>query len=190
MTKLRKLKNFLKEIEKKSGTGKGGMRSKFLSADLINSLGIDMHIAGGFEKNIISKIINNEGVGTLFPAKQSKVKPLKSWLATAAASNGRITVSTFLADVLRRRRAASVLFTGIENIYGIFAKDQVVEICDDNGIMLGVGLVRYNSSLLKKKVQAYKAMRDTEKGKLKTSDIIAIHYNYLAFKGSFRESGR
>jgi glutamate 5-kinase len=173
---------FLAHVDKLSGSGKGGMRSKLLTADLATALGIDMHIADGLIPRVISKIMSGEKIGTYFPAKsKEKLKPIKSWLASAAASEGKIIVSTYLADILKRKQAASVLFSGIEKVSGNFKEGNTVEICHENGATLGRGLVRYGSDELKKQLVAYKKMSGKEKASLKTSSIIAVHYDYLVF---------
>lgn len=173
---------FLMHVDKTSGSGKGGMRSKLLTADLATALGIDMHVANGTTPNIVFRIMNGEELGTYFPAKsKEKIKPIKSWLASAASCDGKIVVSTYLADILKRKQVVSVLFSGIEKVSGNFKEGDTVEIYDDKDIALGRGLVRYGSEDLKREVLLYKKMSNKEKAELKTSKIIAVHYDYLVF---------
>jgi glutamate 5-kinase len=84
------VENFSKLINDSNISGKGGMRSKFIIAELVTNLGITMHLASGFKKGIVRKIISGEKVGTLFPAKTKKTKALKNWLAAGAVSNRKI----------------------------------------------------------------------------------------------------
>jgi len=179
--KIENAADFLKIVDDSKSLGKGGMKSKLLTADLITSLGISMQIANGFADRVIEKIIKGEKIGTFFPAKSKKVKALKNWLATAAVGEGRIYISTYLADIFKKKQTASVLFTGIEKIEGNFSKNEVVEICDDKGKILGRGISRYTSDELEKKIAWYLKKTDVEKRKIKAADIIAVHYDYFSF---------
>ena len=178
---IEKAANYLKNIDDSKSQGKGGMRSKLIIADLMNSLGIDMHIANGTNKKIISKILSHETIGTYFPAKSKKYKALKNWLATAAVSRGKIYVSTYLADLLNKKQTASVLLAGIEKVEGGFSKGEVVGIYGDEGKLLGRGLARYDSADLLNKLVWYNKKSDLEKAKIKTADVIAVHYDYFCF---------
>ncbi len=170
--------NFIEKIDDSASVGKGGMKSKLISADLITSLGIPMHIANGLAKNSVSEIIKGKDIGTCFPTDHKKEKAAKAWLATAAWPKGKIIVSTCLADILKKKQlAASILFMGIQEIKGNFSKRDVVEICDEAGKELGKGLVRYDTAELKKKIEAYRKKTSQERAKIKTAEMIAVHYN-------------
>jgi glutamate 5-kinase len=158
------------------------MKSKLLAADLITFLGIPMHVANGFTSNVIQKIIlENKKVGTFFPQKGDKNnKAIKTWLAVAASSKGKIVVSTYLADILKKKQPASILFVGIEAVDGRFEKDDVVDVYSEDGIMLGKGQCRYNSDQLKEELTQYKESR-TEGAKIEGGKKIAVHYNNFVF---------
>ena len=173
--------NFLNKVDDSKSLGKGGMKSKLMIADLMSSLGISMQIANGFEKNVVSRIINGENIGTVFPAKSKKLKALKNWLATAAVKKGKIYVSTFLADILKKKQTASILITGIQEFEGNFLKNEVVGIYNEDGKLLGRGLARYSSVDLAHRLIWYNKKTDVEKAKTKTADIIAVHYDYFSF---------
>lgn len=159
--------------------GKGGMRSKLYSADLITSLGTSMHIANGLTPNILSRIIlKNERIGTFFPAVGEKNEPLKIWISVAAASTGKIAVSTYLADVLKRRQPASILLAGIDAVVGGFKKNDVISVCDVDGIELGKGQCRYSSDDLLEEVRQHKESGGERRA---GGEKIAIHYNNFVF---------
>jgi glutamate 5-kinase len=182
LPEIKDIKSIIKQIgPDKSDAGKGGMRSKLYSAELITSLGIPMHIASGFEKNIVSKIVaNKEQIGTLFPASDKKIKPVKSWLAASAVAKGKIIVTACLADVLARRQKASILLLGIESVDGTFNKDDVVEVCGPDGKVLGKGKSRYDSDQLEKEIKKYKQLHSEQK-KTEGGKKIAIHYDHFVF---------
>jgi glutamate 5-kinase len=173
---------FLDRIDATSGSGKGGMKSKLHAADLATTLGIDMYIVHGKTPDVIVKTVEG-GMGTHFPARTQKgeVKPIKAWLASAASGTGKIVVSTFLADILRKKRVASVLYFGIEQVEGSFKEGDVVDVCDDKGTILARGVVRHGAQELQEKINAYKALAADARADLKTSKIIAVHYDQLVF---------
>ncbi|MBI4779583.1 glutamate 5-kinase [Candidatus Falkowbacteria bacterium] len=173
--------NFIKNIDDSKSLGKRGMKSKLIIADLITSLGVDMHIANGSENKVISRIVGGEKLGTFFPAKSKKVKAIKNWLATAAVSRGKIYVSTYLADILKEKQTASILITGVEKIEGKFDKGEVVGIYNENKKLLGRGLARYSSREIEQKIVWYNKKSDNEKAKIKAADIVAVHYDYFSF---------
>jgi len=177
---IEKASDYLKNIDDSKSIGKGGMKSKLNIADLVTSLGIDMYIANGSEKKVISRILAGEKFGTFFPAKSKKVKAIKNWLATAAVSHGKIYVSTYLADILKQKQTASILITGIERIEGKFNKGEVVGIYDDKKL-LGRGLTHYSSRDIEEKTVWYNKKSDNEKAKIKAADIVAVHYDYFSF---------
>ncbi len=161
--------------------GKGGMRSKLSSAELITALGTPMHIANGFTTDVVSRIIlQNEQLGTFFPAADERIEPLKTWLTIAAASNGRIIVSTYLADILKRKQPASILLAGIDDVQGLFGKNEVVSVCDVDGTELGRGQCRYSSEQLRDEVKRHKELF-SEGAKIEGGKKIAIHYNCFVF---------
>ncbi len=178
---------FLTTFEAGKHKGKGGIKSKLTTAEVITSLGIPMHIASGSEKMAVSRIIGGEKLGTFFPTAGEKEDAIKGWLVTAAVGTGRrIVVSTYLAEILRggaspERRSPSVLLAGIEEIQGEFDRRDVVEVIDDAGAILGRGLSRDSSKNLREKIPRYMALSDVEKAKVRSSDIIAVHANDFAF---------
>ena len=166
--------------DSRPSVGKGGIQSKLLAADLVTSLGISMHIANGKTSTPISRLIAGERIGTYFPASGDRPKPDKIWLATAAVSTGKIVVSNYLADILKeQQRAVSVLFTGIEEVWGEFEAKDVVEICDVDGAILGRGICRHSSDDLKEKIEHYKSLPEEEKERVIAAHIVAVHYDYF-----------
>lgn len=179
---IKEVGHYIGKVDKSMISGKGGMKSKLMTADLVTSLGISTQIANGLGKNILTRIEDNEKIGTYFPPQRSKkIGTVRGWLATAAVSGGKIIVSTFIAEILRKKQTASVLFTGIEKIEGNFAEKEVVEVCDDEGRILGKGLCKYSAEVLAKRIEEYKMKSKTEKEMTKAADIVAVHYDYFVF---------
>jgi glutamate 5-kinase len=173
---------YIKKVHRSFGKGKGGMESKLRTADMITSLGIPMYICG-FGRGIIMNIVKGGAVGTYFPSSKKKIKGKKSWIATSALSRGTIILSNYIADLLRERKAASVLFAGVEGIIGNFSAKEVINLCDESGKILAKGMVRFGSKNLRSKIKEFVAMEDSEKGKLDSRHIIAVHYDEMVFCG-------
>jgi glutamate 5-kinase len=175
------ISDFSRFVDDSNISGKGGMRSKLLIAELVTSLGIDMHVGSGARKGIVSKICAGAKGGTFFPAKSKKAKALKNWLAAGAASKGKLVVSTSLADALKKKRTASILFLGIEKVSGNFSEKDTVDVFDESGKLLGRGVSRFDSKKLKEEIEKFKNSSDFEKAKMKTSKMIAVHYDYFVY---------
>lgn len=165
----------------KDRLGKGGMLSKLEAADLITSLGIPMYIASGYEPRIITRLVlAGERLGTYFPAVGKKLSSRKAWISAAAASKGKITVSTYLADLLRQRYVASILLRGVEEVAETetFKKGDIVSLCDIDGTVLGRGETRYDAEQLREQLRQ-RASQSQERSA--GGEKIVIHYDYFIF---------
>jgi glutamate 5-kinase len=178
---IRNVKEYIDKVDD-SNISRGGMKSKLRVAEMVTSLGIEMCIAHGGKKGVVPKIIQKNNCGTFFPAKTKKKKALKNWLAAGAASMGKIIVSPKLAEVLRKKQTASILFLGIDGIKGDFSEKDTVDVVDGLGKVLGRGVSRFGSEKLREEVYKFKNSSNFEKAKMKTSKMIAIHYDYFVFK--------
>lgn len=181
---IQKATDFIEHVEMDSGSGKGGMKSKLMAADLATSMGIDTHIANGKTPFIISQVLNdNNNHGTYFPShvKKGKLKPIKSWLTASATSQGKITVSTYLADILKNKKVVSVLLAGIEACSDTFNEGEIVDIYDDHNNKLARGIVRFNAKKLKEKIIDYKKTAKNNNPIKKSDTETIIHYDYLIY---------
>lgn len=160
-----------------NSVGKGGMRSKVATADLITMLGIPMRVAGGYDKGVVSRIVlDGEPLGTFFPPQGKRLSRRKAWIGAGASSKGEIVVSTYLADLLRDRRVSSILMRGVESISGNFEKGDVVTILDDDGVELGRGIVRNSSQELAARIEQRKSAGE-EAVRTAGGDKIVVHYD-------------
>lgn len=128
---------------KKSGFGRGGILTKCNTADKIADIGIPVHIANGRSENIILKILDNEKVGTRFPAKKA-ASNLKKYMAHAYEEpKGKIVINQGAKEVLSSARATSLLPIGVVKVMGKFKKGDIITIVDEKDHELGLGLARY-----------------------------------------------
>ncbi|MFA6171341.1 MAG: glutamate 5-kinase [Patescibacteria group bacterium] len=177
------IKKLLKTVDNtKSEVGRGGIKSKLLTAEQAGALGIEMIVACGSEPDILSRlVIGAEKIGTRFKASAKKAKPLKSWLAVAAHPKGKIVTSCYLSDILKTKQFSSILLSGVEEAEGNFKKGDVIAVCDVDGTILGKGQCRYGKDELIREIKDYKNIH-TEGEKIEGGRKIVIHYDYFSFE--------
>ncbi len=139
----------IKDIEKaltfakasKSKYGTGGMRSKLEAAEIAVSHGIPVVISPKKE-NIILEIIEGNIEGTFIHPKEKKYKGKKSWIALLSEVKGKIKIDEGAEKALKTGK--SLLTAGIKSVEGYFSKNDVVAIENNQGIIIGKGIVNYN----------------------------------------------
>lgn len=135
----------------KGEMGTGGMATKLQAAETATRAGTEVVIAAGSEKNIITRIVQDDEVPlTKFPAVKNPVRNRKRWLLAGSATSGSITVNDLGGQALRREKGRSLLPAGITAVDGNFMRGETVEIQQEDGTIIGRGLARYNSSDLTK----------------------------------------
>jgi len=132
----------------KSTFGRGGMLTKTTIARKIADQGIEVIIANGKRENILIQLLDKkaEVVSTHFVASPAEVSSVKKWIAHSEGfAKGEIHVNENAARALIGEKAVSLLPIGAIKIVGDFEKDDIVRIMDQNGLLLGVGKVQYDS---------------------------------------------
>ena len=125
--------------------GRGGMRAKVEAARLASSAGCNVVVAHGLEEDALLRIARGERLGTLFPARGSRPESRKRWLLSGLASAGAIIVDTGAARALRQQ-GRSLLSAGITEADGDFQRGDIVEVRDDRGKRIAVGISAYGSA--------------------------------------------
>jgi glutamate 5-kinase len=132
----------------KSKYGSGGMRSKLEASRIAVSHGIPVVIAPKKE-NIILSILNGEKVGSfIYPCKVKVSSKKKSWLKLLSEPKGRVIIDKGAEKALRNGK--SLLPAGIKEVEGIFSKKDVVAILNEEGDIIGKGIVNYSKEEIKK----------------------------------------
>ena len=113
-----------------------------------HSLGIPLHFGlcdGSVDR--FTEMLEYACKQTVFlPDNTVSFGGVRRWLCAGAVPNGTIVVSALGAQVLRRaEHRGSLLSKGLVSIEGKFEKNDVVNICDENGALLGYGMSRYSS---------------------------------------------
>ena len=112
-----------------SALGRGGMGSKIAAAGLAARAGVPAVIASGDTPRGLTRLLQGEALGTLFPAETGLARR-KAWLAFATAPAGEIAVNAGARQALVER-GASLLPVGISSVAGEFGAGDVVRITQD-----------------------------------------------------------
>ena len=120
-------------------TGKGGMRSKVLAAEMAASAGIQTVIAGGTGAAVLEPILAGELRGTVFEPKGREHSAFKLWLRFGKPVAGRLHV-----DEGAKRAVAedggSLLAIGVARSEGRFEPGDAVELVGPDGTAFAKGI--------------------------------------------------
>ena len=126
--------------------GTGGMKTKLEAAKIAQKSGCFMVIASSEDKNLISRIISGEDIGTLFLPTKNIEKNKIRWI-TLAKPKGKIFVDEGAKNALLAHN--SLLPSGIVNVEGEFDAGDIVSIETDKGIF-AKGITNYTEKELEK----------------------------------------
>ncbi|MDR3038425.1 MAG: glutamate 5-kinase [Candidatus Adiutrix sp.] len=126
--------------------GTGGMYTKVRAAKRLADLGVASVIADGRGRDILRRLIDGREEGTFFrPRAEKRLAGKKNWLAFASRPKGRLTVDAGCALALTRR-GKSLLPGGLTAVAGSFSAGATVEVADEKGRILALGLTNYSSA--------------------------------------------
>lgn len=126
-------------LEGASGLGRGGMRSKVLSAEMAAAAGIPTVIAAGDGKSVLEPILAGEPRGTRFHPSGGELPAYKLWLRFGKKVSGRLHVD----EGARRavvREGRSLLAVGVESCEGRFEAGDAVELVGPDGASFAKGI--------------------------------------------------
>ena len=171
-----------KETERFAGDipgalGTGGMISKIKAARKVNSAGVPMVIARGDKPNILIKLFGGQKHGTYFVPKTQRLTSRKCWIAFSLKPQGVLKIDDGAAKALLRN-GKSLLPSGILEVASDFGVGAPVQFVDRHNEILGIGLVNYSSSEIKK-IMGLKSNRIKQVLGHKSYDEI-IHRDNLA----------
>jgi len=157
--------------------GTGGMISKIKAARKVNSAGVPMVIARGDKPNILLKLFAGQKHGTFFASKTQRLASRKCWIAFSLKPQGTLKIDAGAANALLRN-GKSLLPSGILEVTDDFGVGAPVKFVDRHNEILGIGLVNYSSSEIKK-IMGLKSNRIKQVLGHKSYDEI-IHRDNLA----------
>lgn len=105
----------------------GGMKTKIEAAKIASNADCKMVLANGRVKNVISRILKGEQIGTLFLPKR-KLSNRKRWILNSASA-GTITIDAGAMKAIKNRK--SLLPSGVTKVEGAFGAGDVVMLNDN-----------------------------------------------------------
>lgn len=125
--------------------GTGGMVTKLQAAKLATGGGSDVYIAAGHERDVLYRIATGEHIGTLLPARKSRVESRKRWMLSGLATRGAIVVDAGAGRALTER-SKSLLPAGVSGVRGAFKRGDTVNIVLPDGQAIACGITNYDAT--------------------------------------------
>lgn len=132
-------------VNRLAGHGTGGMVTKIQAARTAMRSGVTVVIAHAGLEHVIERVAAGEAIGTRFVPDRPRGTARQTWLSTAIAAKGVLTVDSGAARALREE-GKSLLPAGIRQISGRFGRGDSVEVRDADGGLLAYGLVNYSAA--------------------------------------------
>ena len=124
--------------------GTGGMITKLRAARLAARSGCATVIAPGRRAQSLTSIAAGDDVGSLLVPAQGPQAARKRWLAGHLRVTGRLVLDDGAVKALREG-GRSLLAVGVTDVYGHFARGEVVACVDNQGQEVARGLVNYDA---------------------------------------------
>lgn len=137
--------------------GTGGMATKLAAARIATSTGVRTVITQGKQPQNILDILQGKDLGTQFEPQPQTDNARKRWITYGLIPMGKLYLDRGAVKALTHK-GTSLLPAGITAIEGEFSTSDAVQLCNQEGIELGRGLVNYNSS----EIQQIKGLHSTE----------------------------
>ena len=120
--------------------------SKLEAARRASLAGTDVVIASAQEANVVGRILAGEDIGTLLPARGSRLRSRKHWIAYTLRPSGAALVDEGAAQAIISK-GKSVLTVGVLGIRGSFGTGDSIDIVDSrSGRIIARGLSRLSAS--------------------------------------------
>jgi glutamate 5-kinase len=129
--------------------GTGGMFSKITAAKKVTAAGIPMVIANGEEPNILLKLFAGKKYGTFFLPKKYRLPSRKCWIGFTTKPKGSVRIDDGAATAILKN-GKSLLPSGIVGVEGNFDIGAPVEFKTAENKILGIGLVNYDATDIRK----------------------------------------
>ena len=148
-TVIERIDRITKDIEaaagaSETGRGVGGMVTKLQAARLATGGGSDVFIASGHDADALYRIAAGEHIGTMFPARTSRMESRKRWMLSGLGTRGCIVVDDGAVKALVERKK-SLLAAGVRDVQGAFKRGDAVTICPPGGAAFACGITNYSA---------------------------------------------
>ena len=125
--------------------GTGGMSTKVRAARATMAAGIPTVVCRGRAPHVLEEVVHGAEVGTRFEADGGQHEASrKLWIGLAEIPRGSITLDAGACRAVVEQ-GASILPVGIVRVEGEFERGDVVNVLSPDGVLLGRGVVRYDS---------------------------------------------
>ena len=131
------------------GAGRGGMSTKLEAARLATASGVGTVIAGGRERDVLTRLVRGEAIGTSFPATTTRLESRKRWMLSGLSTAGQIAVDGGAVNAVARQNR-SLLPAGVVDVLGPFGRGEIVSILDPAGERIACGIANYSSDELER----------------------------------------
>jgi glutamate 5-kinase len=126
-----------------AGVGTGGMATKIAAARIASAAGCATVITLGNRPSPLWAVERGERA-TIIEPSTTPAAAYKAWIAGSLAPAGALTVDAGAAAALRRGK--SLLAAGVTGVEGGFGKGDALVVCDQSGLEIGRGIVRYDAA--------------------------------------------
>jgi glutamate 5-kinase len=140
-----------------SATGRGGMQSKVLAAEMAAAAGIPSVIAAGADHSVLGPIVAGDARGTRFPAASGAVPAYKLWVRFGKPAAAKLHV-----DAGARRAVAedgrSLLAVGVSSCEGDFKAGDAVELVGPDGTVFAKGIAGADRAEISRRARGLEAV--------------------------------
>ena len=128
-----------------SSIGRGGMLTKILAAKRAAKSGAHTIIAWGREKNVLTRLLQGELIGTHLVAQTEPLAARKQWLQDHLQTAGQFILDDGAVDKLVNE-GKSLLPIGVVEVLGEFGRGAAITCLNQSGVAIARGLTNYSSS--------------------------------------------
>ncbi|EGL15993.1 MULTISPECIES: glutamate 5-kinase [Paenibacillus] len=125
-----------------SSVGTGGMRSKIEAARIAMRGGIPVFVGRATEPHDLRLAAEGNGRGTYFSAADHTLSIKKQWVGFHSVPQGKVTVDQGAENALLSG-GKSLLPAGVTAVEGDFHPGDVIEVCGEDGSVIGRGVANY-----------------------------------------------
>jgi glutamate 5-kinase len=127
--------------------GSGGMRSKLEAARAAGRYAVPTVIADGRRRDVLTRILAGEDVGTLVHCSPQRLSSRKYWIAFSLRPRGQIRIDAGAVRALRKQ-GRSLVPSGVTGVEGRFGPGDLVGCVSEGGDEVARGLSAYSSKEL------------------------------------------
>ena len=128
----------------RDSVGRGGMATKLEAARRATASGVDVIIASGVERDVLTQLVQGKAIGTFFPATGTKIESRKRWMLSGVSTRGEILVDDGAAQALCSQNR-SLLSAGVTAVLGSFERGDIVSILRTPREQIACGISNYSS---------------------------------------------